>query len=187
MLRERTLIAVAAAALTAAALGCGDDAGGGVDSAVPPADSAADTSATPDAAPDATPDAAPDATPDAMSDAMPDATPDGGAMVNGCTEASAMDLTGMATVSLTDIDGWSVPHALCVIVDAGTVVSWTGNFTFHPLAGGVTPTPDAASVITAAGPGTGMETISATLSDAGDFPYFCTIHEAAMQGVIYVR
>jgi plastocyanin len=167
--------------------------------------------ATPDAVPDATPDAVPDATPDAVADTTPDATPDAVAdatpdtvadatpdavpdavpdvveqELNGCLKSMATDLTGQATVSITDISAWSMPHTACIIVSAGTVVSWTGNFTFHPLKGGNTPTPDLTSPITLAGPGVGATTIAVTLSNPGTFPYFCGIHLSSMDGVVYV-
>lgn len=101
--------------------------------------------------------------------------------VNGCTRATATDMTGMATVGLA----WSLPHAACTIVSAGTTVTWTGDFSLHPLTGGVTPTVDPSSAISMATP-SGNE-LAVTFASAGTFPYFCTVHNAGMQGVIYVE
>ena len=105
----------------------------------------------------------------------------GGAAVNGCTLASAEDLTG-GDVTL---DMWTIPHAQCVIVSVGSSVTWTGNFTFHPLAGGVTPVSDPTSPIT----GSDQSGASATVAfeEVGEYPYFCTVHGGSMQGVIYVQ
>lgn len=115
---------------------------------------------------------------------------DGGMPLNGCTMAAAMDMTGMAAVTITDISPWSVPHNACIIVSDGTVVTWQGNFTSHPLAGGPVGMTDAASPITMAGPGTGMMDISVTLAadgaEEGIFPYYCTVHLDTMAGVIVV-
>ena len=103
------------------------------------------------------------------------------AALNGCTRADAEDMTGMANVMLT----WSNPHSECIVVDAGTVVTWTGDFAFHPLAGGETPTVDDASPITMSDQ-TG-DSASVTFDAGGEYPYFCTVHTSAMQGVVYVE
>ena len=99
----------------------------------------------------------------------------------------ATDLTGQANVTITDTAAWKVQHKACIMVDAGTKVTWKGDFQFHPLAGGVSPTKDAASPITKAGPGSGMTPVVVTFDKAGDFPYFCGIHTSSMKGVVYVK
>jgi len=106
---------------------------------------------------------------------------------HGCTFATSTDRTGEANVMITDISAWVVIHNACIIVDAGTTVTWEGNFDLHPLRGGVSPTPDAANPVEIAGPGAGMTPVSVTLDTAGDYPYFCGIHLSSMAGVIYVR
>lgn len=108
---------------------------------------------------------------------------DGGAgpEVNGCTRASADDMTGQATVDLT----WTLPHQQCFVIDAGTAVTWTGDFVLHPLAGGVTGTPDDGSPIT--GTDQAGASTSVTFDTAGDYPYYCQVHLGQMQGVIYVE
>ncbi len=116
-----------------------------------------------------------------------DDTPDDPLEVNGCTLATATDMTGSAAVDISAISAWSIPHAACVIVSPGTTVSWTGNFSGHPIAGGETGSADSASPITVAGPGSGNETISALLETAGEYPYFCISHLRSMQGVVYVQ
>jgi len=105
----------------------------------------------------------------------------GGAGVNGCTLAGAEDQTG-GDVTL---DPWTLPHAQCVIVSVGSSVTWTGNFTFHPLAGGVTPVSDPASPITGSDQSGGSATVA--FEEVGEYPYFCVVHGASMQGVIYVQ
>lgn len=105
---------------------------------------------------------------------------------NGCTYATATDMTGEATVDVTDIARWMVPHEVCIIVSAGTEVRFTGNFSNHPFTGGETGSEDPDSPFTAIGPGSGSGTLTTTLDAAGDFPYYCTLHLQLMQGVIYV-
>ncbi len=105
----------------------------------------------------------------------------GPTLVNGCDISTAEDLTGMAAVDLT----WSNPHQKCIRISAGTDVTWTGTFSFHPLSGGVTGTPDALSPITAADQTGASATVN--FEGTGEFPYYCTVHLAAMQGVIYVE
>ncbi|MDH3655110.1 MAG: plastocyanin/azurin family copper-binding protein [Myxococcales bacterium] len=108
-------------------------------------------------------------------------------LINGCLESQASDLTGMANVTITDIAAWLIPHSACVRVSTDTVVTWQGDFTIHPLAGGVTPTKDEASPISAINASSGSEDASVTLDMAGTYPYFCEIHLTTMQGVIYVE
>lgn len=110
-----------------------------------------------------------------------------GMMIHGCTEATATDMTGMAAVTITDTSGWAVPHSACIVVSAGTVVTWEGNFTAHPLVGGETPTTDDSSIVTINGSADGMVPVDITFDTAGTFPYFCGIHVATMTGVIYVQ
>lgn len=107
----------------------------------------------------------------------------GGGVVelNGCTRETAEDLTAQAAVDLE----WTLTHQECVVVAVGTVVTWTGDFSFHPLAGGETGTEDASSPITTSDQ-TG-DSASVTFDAAGEFPYFCTVHSSSMQGVIYVE
>jgi plastocyanin len=100
-------------------------------------------------------------------------------MVNGCTLATAMDMTGM-NPTLT----WDFGHQSCIIVSVGATVTWNGSQGLHPLVGGVSPTVDPASPIAAA---VANETsASVTFDAAGDFPYFCNVH-TDMQGVVYVQ
>jgi plastocyanin len=105
----------------------------------------------------------------------------GPTLVNGCDISTAEDMTGMAAVDLT----WSNPHQKCIRISAGTDVTWTGTFSVHPLSGGVTGTPDALSPITAADQTGAAATVN--FEGTGEFPYYCTVHLAAMQGVIYVE
>lgn len=104
-------------------------------------------------------------------------------MLNGCTLETAEDLTDEDEV---DLD-WAFPHQRCIRISTGTAVTWTADgttFGSHPLAGGATGTVDQNSPIPATNTGT---TSSATFANAGEFPYFCTIHNGSMQGVVYVE
>lgn len=116
-----------------------------------------------------------------------DTPPPSPGSVNGCTFANATDNRGQANVTVTATSSWTQGHNVCMIVDLGTTVTWGGNFTSHPLIGGVTPTRDNSSPITIAGPGSGTTPVAVTLSSVGDFGYFCDIHTSTMKGMIYVR
>lgn len=109
---------------------------------------------------------------------------------HGCTFETAMDMTGAATVSITDVAAWTFDHNACIIVDTGTEVTWTGNFNNHPLEGGVSPNDDATNPIDVAGvivnAMNGNNTAEVMFPMAGDYPYFCGLHVNSMQGVVYV-
>ena len=117
----------------------------------------------------------------------------GGGTLNGCAAEDFEDLTGETSVTITDISAWGIPHSACIAVRAGTTVIWEGNFETHPLVGGETATTDDDSPITEAN-ASGTDPVSVTFSASdlsdptrgGAFPYFCTAHEAQMQGVIVV-
>jgi plastocyanin len=105
----------------------------------------------------------------------------GGMLVNGCSADMAEDMTGMPMVSLD----WALGHKKCITVDVGTAVTWNGNFVSHPLSGGSPGSPDAASPITTSDQSGMAATV--TFSAAGEFPYYCTVHNMGMQGVVYVE
>ena len=108
-------------------------------------------------------------------------------MLNGCTRATAKDLTvQMKSVTITDISDWTLEHKACIIVMPGTQVVWQGNFVNHPLAGGPAGKADLASPISLAKPSGGAVTvIIPTVNGNGQaYPYFCTNHNG-MQGVVY--
>lgn len=100
----------------------------------------------------------------------------GPALLNGCSPDDV-------ETNVTDL-AWTLPHQRCIAVSVNTTVTWTGDFGFHPLDGGETPTTDPTSPITVANPADGSTSV--TFTAAGVYPYFCTIHGASMQGVVYV-
>lgn len=99
--------------------------------------------------------------------------------VNGCKRSAADDRTADAEVELD----WTLTHQECIVVAAGTKVTWNGDFLTHPLLGGETPEEDDSSPISASD-GT---TSSVIFASPGVFPYFCNAHFDSMQGVIYVE
>lgn len=111
----------------------------------------------------------------------------GGRTVNGCESADYQDLTTSTSVTITDISAWEVPHSACIIVSAGTAVTWQGNFDTHPLVGGESPTTDTSSPITQAN-ASGTDDVTVTFSPTRGqaFPYFCDVHRTDMLGVIVV-
>ena len=108
----------------------------------------------------------------------------GDAAVHGCTYETATDMTGNAEVSAAATGEWIIGYNACIKVDSGTKVTWTGNFTTHPLNGGVSPTEDTASAISNDATGDGV--VEVTFDSAGEHPFFCGVHVGTMTGVIYV-
>ena len=107
-------------------------------------------------------------------------------MLNGCTRATATDLTNTKSTTITDVSAWTFGHKACIIVTPGTQVVWQGNFVTHPLAGGPAGKADLASPISLAKPnGDAVTVITPTDNGNGQaYPYFCTNHNG-MQGVVY--
>jgi plastocyanin len=99
-----------------------------------------------------------------------DAPPDAVELVNGCTAAMAVDLTGPIQFD----DDFYLPR--CARIRAGDSVTWTGDFNDHPLAQPGSPI----TMIT-----TGTSTTIA-FPDAGAWAYYCPNHPPGMSGVIYV-
>ena len=110
--------------------------------------------------------------------------------LNGCDLATATDLTAMATATVTFANGNFSYAPKCMKVKSGTVVTFNGSFSVHPLIGGTV----AGGVATPAASGpfvpvTNMGTTKAfTMSSAGTFPYYCMPHAVSQQmyGTIFV-
>jgi len=106
--------------------------------------------------------------------------------VNGCTLSEAEDQRGETEVVISFGGALgNVYDPQCVLVDAGTIIRFVGDFDFHPLRGGVSGAEDPGSDIPAVDTGTEA---TAELDAAGDHPYFCTFHAGfGMAGVIYAQ
>jgi plastocyanin len=104
---------------------------------------------------------------------------------NGCTLAMAEDDTSKTAVTITFPTGGLKYAPACLKVKTGTMVTFSGDFMAHPLAGGVSGTVDATSPITETK--TGM-TATFTMTKAGTYGFFCEYHEPnGMWGAIYVQ
>ncbi|MEP7119300.1 MAG: plastocyanin/azurin family copper-binding protein [Byssovorax sp.] len=113
----------------------------------------------------------------------------GPTLVNGCDPAALEDHTKDATVEIK-FGGATIGIAYappCIKVKSGTMVTFTGDTSVHPLAGGEVivgkaATADPNSPIKAT---TGVATVTFAISPAGSYPYFCTEHySAGMKGLI---
>jgi len=105
---------------------------------------------------------------------------------NGCTLATATDLTGMANPTVTfTFPAYTPP---CAKIHPGQSVTFSGSFGGHPLqegaiVGGV-PYPDPGPPITPTNAGT-MATFA--FPTAGTYPYYCLFHYGSgMKGAIFV-
>jgi len=107
--------------------------------------------------------------------------------IHNCTEALAEDQSGKTDVTITFTAGFAYTPP-CVKVGKGTTVTFSGDFTTHPLVGGEyasgIATPDPLSPITQTDMGMSA---SFTFPEAGTFPFYCNFHASLdMFGVIYV-
>ncbi len=113
----------------------------------------------------------------------------GPTLVNGCDPTALVDHTMDATVEIKfgDMVGL-VYEPPCIKVKSGTMVTFTGSTSVHPLAPGEVftgkvPVVDAKSPIksTANGPAS----VTFAVAPAGSYPYYCTEHySAGMKGLI---
>lgn len=110
----------------------------------------------------------------------------GDPMVNGCTLATAKDMTGQKSVTITDVSPWTFNHQACIVVTGGTQVVWNGDFAAHPLSGGEVGTADIASPISMAMTNNGTATAFLPVDAGKAYPYFCSKH-SNMKGVVYVK
>ena len=110
-------------------------------------------------------------------------------LLNGCDFSTATNLTGMAGTVVTFANGNLTYAPKCIKVTAGTMVTFNGSFSAHPLLGGEVVA--GAGVPASSGPfvsvtNTGT-TKAFTMATAGTFPYYCTAHASSnMDGVVYV-
>jgi plastocyanin len=115
------------------------------------------------------------------------------AQLNGCDLTNATDQRGMAAVTVTFPNGNFTYAPRCLLVSAGTMVTFNGPFMFHPLLAGVVqagqmiPQPSGTPLPTT--PLNTGTTATFTMSSAGNDPYYCNFHGASlnMNGAILVR
>lgn len=110
-------------------------------------------------------------------------------LVNGCDPTALEDHTADATVEIKFGDPVGLVYAPpCIKVKSGTMVTFTGNTSVHPLApgeviAGKSPVIDAKSPIKATTGGPASVTFA--IAPAGSYPYFCTEHYSiGMKGLI---
>src|SRR5947199_2850783 len=111
-------------------------------------------------------------------------------LVNACDPATATDLTGQPTVTVTFSGAHTFAYSpKCFVASAGTQVTFSGSFQFHPLVGGEVvngaKVPDPLSPITPTGTGTSA---SFTLTTPGTYPFYCDIHALpfGMEGAAFI-
>ena len=110
--------------------------------------------------------------------------------VNGCTLATATDLTAAGTPTVTFGGAAGFVYApKCARISVGQAVTFSGTFASHPLRAGVVvggvPQPQPGGPIASTDTGT---TATFTFPAAGVFPYYCSLHGGGgMNGVVYVQ
>jgi plastocyanin len=107
---------------------------------------------------------------------------------NGCTRATAADLTAQASVTVTFPVGLLFQYSQpCIAVRAGTAVTFSGPLLAHPFTGGEVV--GLALVPASSGPFAGSRATgnAATFTvPAGTWPYYCALHGGVgMMGVVY--
>ena len=113
--------------------------------------------------------------------------------INGCTDAEFMPPADPTNVVITNNLTTYTPS--CLLIAPGTSVTFTMDFTLHPLRAGTivngVATEDPLSPIQATGPGAPPPppSVTFTFPDAGDYPFYCNVHgtETGMMGAIRVQ
>jgi plastocyanin len=102
-----------------------------------------------------------------------------GGLVNGCDPNATTLTTGNATMSFPTTAAPMQYAPNCVKIKAGSMVTWNGDFSMHPLAPEGTGNPIMAT-------STGM-TASFTFTTAGTYGFHCMFHPTVMNGAIIVQ
>jgi plastocyanin len=112
--------------------------------------------------------------------------------VNGCDFSNAVDITGAAFASVGFGGGLGLIYSpKCLKVDVGTIVTFNGDFSGHPLLGGVVQgaveVPDSSGPFVPVTNTVGLMTKDFTMTAAGTFPYYCVPHGTiGMNGAVFV-
>ena len=106
---------------------------------------------------------------------------------NNCTLATAVDRTA-ANANRTIAFANFAYNPPCMKIAAGQTVTWSGDFSFHPLRAGLIvdgmPTGQAGNPIP---PTSNGVSVSATFPAAGTFGFYCNFHwPNGMKGAVYV-
>jgi plastocyanin len=110
-------------------------------------------------------------------------------LLNGCDPSTAIDMTASPTATITFGDRFVYDPA-CLHVKVSTAVTWTGDFSVHPLQGGTvsgsTLQPDPTNPISA-GTTPDAGSLTVTFDQAGPFGYYCEEHVMiGMKGAVFV-
>jgi plastocyanin len=115
---------------------------------------------------------------------------------NGCKQSTAADHTADTAVTI-GFGGANGSPALgyapqCIKIASSTKVTFSGDFTIHPLIGGTvlngSASPDSSSPLKSPASGNTVDFTPGTTAPTGAvFPYYCGNHySAGMMGAIYV-
>ena len=116
--------------------------------------------------------------------------------LNGCTDAMFLDRTGGSSSRVVGFGGSNGSGVFtysprCITIAAGQTVTFTGDFSAHPLSPGTGPMATDAGTAGTPIPRQDNNTVpmvTVNFPTVGDYPYFCVSHYAAgMVGVIHVR
>jgi plastocyanin len=114
-------------------------------------------------------------------------------MVNGCTRASAKNLTGHASVTIhfpSPATTFRFSPA-CVRVSKGTHITWSGEFSVHPLQAGRVNASTGVATVSTTSPihhETSGTHATFTFGKTGTFGYYCTRHyRLGMKGAVFVE
>jgi plastocyanin len=107
--------------------------------------------------------------------------------VNGCTREVALDLTSPGADRTIAAVGFAYAPG-CIRIDPGQSVTFTSDFSFHPLRGGTVSAgviqPQAGNPVPATDVGASIQVVFPT---AGDFGFACGRHVASgMMGAVFV-
>jgi plastocyanin len=106
---------------------------------------------------------------------------------NNCDPTTAEDHTADTTVTIQFGGSIGLKYQpACIKIKTGTMVTWSGDFSSHPLTPGVNGTEDTSGTpITPTSTGM-MATF--TFPNAGTFGYYCQFHQSlGMEGAVFVQ
>lgn len=122
-----------------------------------------------------------------LSSEPPEQTPP----LNGCAASAFVDGGSATTVTFGGEDGSPLfgYSPACLHVAPGSSVTFSGDFSVHPIAPGASPTEtDAGSPQSPIAETVSGSSLTVQFPTAGTFPYFCEMHYAAgMAGVVLVQ
>ncbi len=108
--------------------------------------------------------------------------------LNGCAASAFVDRsTGDRTITFGGAAGLKFSPS-CMIVTAGQAVTWSGDFSSHPLVAGEYMGTGGSASNPIPSKSSGTANVVVTFATPGLYPYFCNFHaSSSMTGAVWVQ